>query len=139
MLIAQNVDAVYPKYNDVIPTEYEHTAIFDRLILIDEIKKALPFAHQTTKQIRFSFNNDSLNLFACNMDLGTKYEKSIYINSDIQDFTIAFNGKFLIELLQNMNSNAVKLNMSTPKRAGMFYPIDEPEHKYLLMPILPIE
>jgi hypothetical protein len=136
MLIAQNIDAVYPKYNDVIPKEYEHTAIFDRLILIDEIKKALPFANQTIKQIRFSFNNDSLNLFAINKDFGTEYEKSIYVNSDIQDFTIAFNGKTLIELLQNMDSNAVKLNMSTPNRAGMFYPIDEPEHKYLLMPII---
>ena len=51
---------------------------------------------------------------------------------------IGFNAKFLIEMLNVIESDEVKLEMSTPSRAGILLPTDEDENEQLLMLVMPV-
>ena len=52
--------------------------------------------------------------------------------------TIGFNAKFLIEMLSVLNSDEVKMELSTPSRAGILLPSDQEENEELLMLVMPV-
>jgi DNA polymerase-3 subunit beta len=51
---------------------------------------------------------------------------------------IAFNARFLIEMLSATNSDEVRVELSTPTKAGIIKPTDQDEQEELLMLVMPL-
>ena len=54
------------------------------------------------------------------------------------DFAIAFNAKFLIEMLNAIDTTEIIIELSTPTRAGIMKPSEQGEHEELLMLVMPL-
>jgi DNA polymerase-3 subunit beta len=57
---------------------------------------------------------------------------------DGEDLQIAFNAKFLIEMLNAADTDEVKVELSTPTKAGIVKPLEQAENEDVLMLVMPL-
>ena len=57
---------------------------------------------------------------------------------DGDDITISFNARFIIEMLATTTSEEVRLELSTPTKAGLIKPVEQEENEELLMLAMPL-
>ena len=97
------------------------------------------FSNKTTHQIRLKVAGANLQVSAEDLDYSNKAEERLgceYLGDDLQ---IGFNSRFLIEMLNNINCEEIKLSMSLPNRAGIITPMDDvDEGENITMLVMPV-
>jgi DNA polymerase-3 subunit beta len=98
------------------------------------------FSNKTTHQIRLKIAGAALQISAEDFDYSNSAEERLECDYQGDDIQIGFNSRFLIEMLNNMECNEVKLSMSLPNRAGLLTPLDHTvegeDVTLLVMPVM---
>lgn len=140
VLICRLIDGKYPNYEAVIPKENPNKLVIDRTQFLSSVKRVSIFSNKTTHQIRLKIAGAELNISAEDIDYSNKAEERLTCDYQGDDMQIGFNSRFLTEMLNNLSSDDVQLEMSMPNRAGILTPIDgldEGEHvTMLVMPVM---
>ncbi|MDO5104447.1 DNA polymerase III subunit beta [Capnocytophaga sp.] len=138
--ICRLIDGKFPNYDAVIPKENPNKLILNRAQFLGSARRVSIFSNKTTHQIRLKVAGSDLQLSAEDVDYSNKAEERFACNYQGDDMEIGFNSRFLIEMLNNLDSDEVMLEMSMPNRAGILTPIDglDPGEKVLMlaMPIM---
>ena len=137
-LICRLIDARYPDYNAVIPTESPNQMIISRNDFQNSLKRIAIYANKTTNQVILNINEGSLTVSAQDLDFSNEATEQLACSYNGEPMTIGFNAKFLIEMLNVLESDEVELNLSTPTRAGILKPVDEVEDEDILMLVMPV-
>ncbi|OYT11061.1 MAG: DNA polymerase III subunit beta [Bacteroidetes bacterium 4572_112] len=138
-LVCRLVDSKYPNYEAVIPKDNPNTLIVDRLQLLNKIRRVSFFANQSTNQIRLSISGQELILSAEDLDFTNEAHERLNCSYDGSDLEIGFNSKFILEMLNNLSSEQVIMELSTPGRAGLLLPVVEDDSdEEILMLVMPI-
>lgn len=132
--ISRLLDGQYPKYNQLIPQESPKTAIVNVSQLISALERVSIMVNEKTSIVKLEFSNNNLKLTADTPDSG-KSEENLDIDYSGEDLTIAFNYKFVLEALKNIDSDNVKIGLNTPLSATMFRPDNEDDFVCLIMPV----
>ena len=66
-----------------------------------------------------------LNISAEDVDYSNRADERLMCSYEGNDMQIGFNSRFLIEMLSNLNSENVMVEMSLPNRAGILTPLDD--------------
>ncbi len=139
-LVCRLIDGKYPNYEAVIPKENPNKLNIQRNQFLSSTKRVSIFSNKTTHQIRLKIAGAELNISAEDIDYSNKAEERLTCSYTGDDMQIGFNSRFLIEMLTNLNSDEVMLEMSLPNRAGILTPtdgLDEGEHiTMLVMPVM---
>ena len=139
-LVCRLIDGKYPNYEAVIPKENPNKLTLSRNQFLNSVKRVSIFSNKTTHQIRLKIAGAELNISAEDIDYSNKAEERLTCDYQGDDMQIGFNSRFLSEMLNNLNSDEVMLEMSLPNRAGILTPIDgldEGEHvTMLVMPVM---
>jgi len=139
-LICRLIDGKYPNYEAVIPKENPNKLVIDRNQFLNSVRRVSIFSNKTTHQIRLKIAGAELNISAEDIDYSNKAEERLTCDYQGDDMQIGFNSRFLTEMLNNLTSDEVQLEMSLPNRAGILTPIDgldEGEHvTMLVMPVM---
>tara|TARA_R110002050_G_scaffold74772_6_gene160322 strand:- start:89457 stop:90575 length:1119 start_codon:yes stop_codon:yes gene_type:complete len=139
-LICRLIDGKYPNYEAVIPKENPNKLAIDRTQFLNSVRRVSIFSNKTTHQIRLKIAGAELNISAEDIDYSNKAEERLTCDYQGDDMQIGFNSRFLTEMLNNLNSDDVQLEMSMPNRAGILTPVDgldEGEHiTMLVMPVM---
>lgn len=139
-LICRLIDGKYPNYEAVIPKENPNKLSIDRTQFLNSVRRVSIFSNKTTHQIRLKIAGAELNISAEDIDYSNKAEERLTCDYQGDDMQIGFNSRFLTEMLNNLGSDEVQLEMSMPNRAGILTPIDgldEGEHiTMLVMPVM---
>jgi DNA polymerase III subunit beta len=138
VLICRLIDGKYPNYEAVIPKENPNVLLIDRLQFLGSIKRVSIFANKTTHQIKLRLAGSELSLSAEDIDFSNEANERLTCNYDGDDMEIGFNSRFLMEMLNNLDSNEVRLEMSEPSRAGLLKPADSSENEDVLMLVMPV-
>ncbi|WP_179346609.1 DNA polymerase III subunit beta [Winogradskyella ursingii] len=140
VLICRLIDGKYPNYEAVIPKENPNKLIIDRTQFLNSVRRVSIFSNKTTHQIRLKIAGAELNISAEDIDYSNKAEERLSCDYQGDDMQIGFNSRFLTEMINNLNSDNVQLEMSLPNRAGILTPtdgLDEGEHvTMLVMPVM---
>lgn len=140
VLICRLIDGKYPNYEAVIPKENPNKLTLERSTFLNSVRRVSIFSSKTTHQIRLKIAGTSLNISAEDLDFSNKADERLQCNYEGDDMQIGFNSRFLSEMLSNLNSNEVLLEMSLPNRAGILTPIDGLEDgeniTMLVMPVM---
>lgn len=130
----------YPNYKAVIPTKNDKTFVVSRDAFMLSIRRVGIYANQSTYQIRVSLSNESTSISAEDINYSNKAKESIMGEYTGEPMEIGFNSKFLREILENIDTEQVQLEMSQPNHAAIIYPYDQKEDdpEYLLMLIMPV-
>ena len=139
-LSSRLIEGKYPNYNAVIPKENPNVLTINRGLLLTSLRRVSIFGNKSTHQVRFGIKGNSLTLSAENPDLSNKAEEKLVCDFNGTDMEIGFNSKFLLEMLQSLDSEDIYIEMSDPSRAGIIQPVDGLEDGekvfMLVMPIL---
>ncbi|MDD3877979.1 MAG: DNA polymerase III subunit beta [Bacteroidales bacterium] len=138
-LYCRLIEGKYPNYQAVIPSENPNVLIIDRLLFLNTLKRVSIFSSHSTYQIRLKIAGRELTVSAEDLDFANEAKERLTCQFEGEDIEIGFNSKFLIEMLNNLDSENISLEMSTPNRAGIIKPIDhENENEDILMLVMPI-
>jgi len=139
VLVCRLIDGKYPNYEAVIPKENPNKLTVERGIFLNSVKRVSIFSSKTTHQIRLKMAGTELNISAEDIDYSNKAEERLACEYQGDDMQIGFNSRFLTEMLSNLNSNEVLIEMSLPNRAGILTPIDGVEEgEFITMLVMPV-
>ena len=140
VLICRLIDGKYPNYEAVIPKENPNKLTVDRASFLNSVRRVSIFSSKTTHQIRLKMAGTELNISAEDLDYSNKADERLHCDYQGDDMQIGFNSRFLSEMLNNLNSNDVLIEMSLPNRAGILTPIDGTDDgeqvTMLVMPVM---
>jgi len=133
------IDGKYPNYEAVIPTDNPHKLTVDRVSLLNSIRRVAIFANQSTHQVRFKLSGKELLLSAEDIDFANEAKERLTCSYEGDDMEIGFNSRFLQEMLTNIDSEEIIIEMSAPNRAGIMHPVTvENEAEDILMLVMPV-
>ena len=73
------------------------------------------------------------------LEFNNKAEETLECNYNGDDIAIGFNSRFIIEMLNNLSSDSVKIELSSPNRAGLISPVHQSnENEDITMLVMPI-
>lgn len=132
------IDAKFPPYKSVIPADNPFHLIINRADLISSLKRVSVFANKSTSQVVFDIVGNSINISAQDIDFSYEGKEQMNCQYTGEDMKIAFNAKLLIEMLNNLSAEEVKIELSMPSRAGIYRPMDKDENEDLLQLLMPL-
>mgnify|MGYP003669866650 FL=1 len=140
VLVCRLIDGKYPNYEAVIPRENPNKLVVDRALFLNSVRRVSIFSSKTMHQIRLKMAGTELNISAEDLDFSNKADERLSCDYQGDDMLIGFNSRFLSEMLSNLSSNEVLIEMSLPNRAGILTPIDGTEEgeqvTMLVMPVM---
>ncbi|MBD79497.1 MAG: DNA polymerase III subunit beta [Crocinitomicaceae bacterium] len=138
-LVSRLVDGKYPNYDAVIPKENPNKVTIDRNSMLASIKRVSIFSNKTTHQVRLKFAGNEMHVSAEDLDFSNEANERLSCNHDGEDIEIGFNSRFIIEMLTNIESENVILEMSASNRAGILTPSEGNDgDEELLMLVMPV-
>ncbi|HEX3589167.1 MAG TPA: DNA polymerase III subunit beta [Pseudonocardiaceae bacterium] len=132
------LDAEFPKYRQLLPSEHTSAAIIAVSALVDAIKRVSLVAERGT-QVRLEFGDGVLKLSAGGDDEGSA-EEELAVDYTGEPVMIAFNPGYLLDGLGALHTERAHLSFTTPNRPALIKPVGEdgevaPGYLYLLMPV----
>ena len=138
-LVCRLVEGNYPSYNSVIPANNPFKVTIDRLSLYNTLKRVSVFSNQASNLVKLAFKGNLLDISAQDIDFSISANERLSCQYDGDDMEIGFKSTFLIEILANLASNDVILELSDPTRAGILLPSEiANENEDTLMLLMPM-
>ena len=137
-IISRLIEGRYPNYNGVIPKDNPFSVTVDRLVLLTALKRVVVFANPGSTLIKLQLSQNSIFVSAQDIDYSTSADETISCVYDGEDISIGFKGSFLIEILSNIPSTEVVLQLADPSRAGLMLPAENEADEDLLMLLMPM-
>ena len=138
LLSCRLIEGRYPNYASVIPTDNPNIVTVDRKALISALRRVLPFASESTQLIKLRLEMNSLQLNAEDIDFATSAYEDVICEYGGVPMSIGFKGSALTEILNNLSSDDVVIELADPSRAGVIRPSEQPENEDVLMLIMPM-
>jgi DNA polymerase III subunit beta len=138
-MICRLIDGKYPNYSAVIPLENPNKLTLDRSPFLNALRRVSLFSNQTTYQVKFRIAGTELHLTAEDLDYSNEARERLSCHYEGNDMEIGFNSKFMSEMLHNLETDQVVLEMSEPNRAGLILPLDDKnKDEDILMLVMPV-
>lgn len=137
-MICRLIDERFPDYENVIPAENNNVMTIDRAELLSSLRRIAIYANKTTHQVRLKITGSELQISAEDLDFANEANERLSCEHDGEDIEIGFNAKFLIEMLNNADSDKIELHLSEANKAGLLIPADKNDNEDILMLVMPV-
>ena len=139
VLIARLIDGKYPNYEAVIPKDNPNKMLVGRADLLGSIRRVSIFSNKTTHQVRLRISGSELSISAEDLDFANEANERLTCSYEGEDMEIGFNSRFLIDMLNNLDTDDVQLQLSAPNRAGILVPMgSDNSQEDILMLVMPV-
>ncbi len=132
------IDARFPDYKVVIPADNPYKMVVAKSDFQGALRRVSVFSNKSTNQVVLNITGSELQLAAQDIDFSFEGTERMKCNYDGEDLQIAFNARFLIEMLNAAESDEVRMELSTPTKAGIIKPMEGDENEELLMLVMPL-
>mgnify|MGYP003339462340 CR=1 FL=1 len=137
-LVCRLIDARFPDYKVVIPNNNPYKLVANKNDFQNALKRVSVFSNKSTNQIALAISGNKLQLTAQDVDYSNEGNERMACHYDGEDLQIAFNAKFLIEMLNGADTSDIVMELSTPTKAGIVKPSEQGENEQLLMLVMPL-
>lgn len=133
------IEGRYPNYDAVIPKENNKIALVDKAAFVSALKRVLPMGNSNSELVALGFNSGNMTISAEDFDFSKSASEDVCCDYTQEPFSIGFKGSVLLQMLQNIDGDVVKLAMSDASRAGVIS--DDKSHECydytsIIMPML---
>ncbi|MFN8692744.1 MAG: DNA polymerase III subunit beta, partial [Cyclobacteriaceae bacterium] len=137
-MICRLIDERFPDYENVIPGQNPIKMTINRADFLGSLKRISIYANKTTHQVRLKITGSELQVSAEDLDFSNEANERLSCEHEGEDIEIGFNARFLVEMLGNLDSEQVRLNMSAPNKAGLVVPAEKDKNEDVLMLVMPV-
>ena len=134
ILVGRLIEAEYPPFEKILPTEHSTSAVFEREGLLNAVKICSVFARDTANIVKLSFGKNKIIVSANTPSVGEN-KADVEAKIEGEENEIAFNARYLLDLLGNVNEEELIFEMTGPLNPGVFKIKDNPYFLHLIMPI----
>ena len=138
-IVSQLIEGKFPDYNQIIPSSYGTRVVLN--------------THELMRAVRISvlFSRDVANIVRLEIIPGTelspgklRVESTAEIGQNVgeldatvegEQMEIAFNGRYMIDMLNVMGTEQVTLEATNPSRPGILKPVGDENLVYVIMPM----
>lgn len=138
-LVCRLIEGNYPNYNAVIPTNNPNKAVIERTALLNALRRVAVYASQSTNLVKMDFENNQLTCSAQDFDFSISAEESLSCSYEGEPIKIGFKCSIMIDMLNNLTSDNVAMEMSDPARAGLLLPLEQNGTEDVLMLLMPMQ
>lgn len=133
-LISRLIDGQFPQYQRVIPNSYTKRLTLTTEEFLHAVRRASLVARDISNRIILSTNGEYLNIDAESGQFGQAHEE-IEVVREGDDITVAFNARYIVDVLNVVRSEGVHLELSDPLRPAVIRPADDDSYLCVLMPM----
>jgi len=138
-VVCRLVEGNYPNYNSVIPKNNPRKVTIDRVEFYNTLKRVSVFSNQASNLVKLQLKGNQAMVSAQDIDFSISAYEKIKCQYEGEDMEIGFKSVFLLEILANISSQDVMIELADPTRAGLFLPGEtENESEDLLMLLMPM-
>jgi DNA polymerase III subunit beta len=138
-VVCRLVEGNYPNYNSVIPKNNPRKITIDRVEFYNTLKRVSVFSNQASNLVKLQLKGNQIMVSAQDIDFSISAYERIKCQYEGEDIEIGFKSVFLLEILANIGSQDVMIELADPTRAGLFLPVStENEAEDLLMLLMPM-
>ncbi len=138
-MVCRLVEGNYPSYNSVIPTDNPFKMTIDRIEFYNALRRVSVFSNQASNLVKLALTGNQITVSAQDIDFSISGTERLNCQYDGDDLEIGFKSTFLIEILANLATADITLEMSDPTRAGILMPAtSENESEDILMLLMPM-
>jgi DNA polymerase III subunit beta len=138
MLSCRLIDSRFPDYKVVIPADNPYKLHVAKADFTQALRRISIFSNKSTNQVVLTITGNQLQLNAQDIDFNFEGNEKMPCSYDGEDMAIAFNAKFLIEMLNATDTEEVVLELSGPTKAGILKPSEQGDNEDLLMLAMPL-
>lgn len=137
-MVCRLIDARFPDYKVVIPTDNPYKLTVVKNDFQNALRRVSVFSNKSTNQVALTITGSELQLAAQDVDFSFEGNERMACQFDGEDLQIAFNAKFMIEILSAADTAEVVIELSTPTKAGIIKPTETGDNEELLMLVMPL-
>ena len=138
ILSCRLIEGRYPNYSSVIPTDKPNVVNIDRKGMMSALRRVLPFASESTQLVKLRLSPNNLELSSEDLDFATAAHEDLVCDYNGAQMSIGFKGSAVFDILNNLSSDNVTIELGDPSRAGVIRPAEQPENEDILMLIMPM-
>jgi len=135
LLISQLVDAKFPDYRKVIPTEFSIAILADRDDLLRSVRRVSLLADEKSRLLKFQLKENTLLISAEAAELGYAYEEIDVRRERGEEIEIGFSSAYLLDILKNIEKGEVRIELTDSEGPGVIRPSENKDHICVLMPV----
>jgi len=135
-LVSRLIDGQFPNYQQVVPTSHTTRAVMDREELLRAVRPAALIAHESANIVKLQVSADGEPgiTVSANAEVGD-HVGQVEAAVDGDGTTIAFNARYLADVLSNVAAEQFALELNGPLSPGVFKPIGDDRYIHVVMPV----
>jgi DNA polymerase III subunit beta len=135
-LVSRLIDGQFPNYQQVMPQAHSTRAIIDREELLRAVRPAALIAHESANIVKLQIGDDSEAgiTVSANAEVGD-HVGQVEAAVEGDGTTIAFNARYLADVLTNVTADQFALELNGPLSPGVFKPIGDDRYVHVVMPV----
>ncbi|MDL2305410.1 DNA polymerase III subunit beta [Bacteroides sp. OttesenSCG-928-D19] len=137
-MICRLIEGRYPNYDAVIPADNPNLATIDRISFLAALKRVSVFSSQASGLVKVQLSENELEVSAQDIDFSTSADEKVTCQYAATPLSIGFKASYLIDILTNISSENVVLQLADPSRAGVLVPTENETDEDLLMLLMPM-
>ena len=137
-MICRLVEGVYPNYKGVISQKNDIHVTINRAALMSTLRRVLIFSNSASSAVKLNFSNNRLTITSHEIDFSKSAEESLLCDYQHTPLSIGFHGAHLQEIVSNIDSEEVVMQLAGPSRAGLFVPSTPSEKEDVVMLLMPL-
>lgn len=135
-VMSRVLEGQFPDYQPLLRKDFNSKAVLSRQDLLSAVKRALITAQekQNPGMVKLSFADNVMEATSNTPDLGQTRE-NVPVKLEGPGLSIAFNGRYLLDVLNNLVCEEVGLELRDPHTSATLVDPQDPNYLYLIMPI----
>jgi len=136
-LVSRLIEGQFPNYEPVIPTAHTSRAVLDRESFLAGARRASIFARDSANIVKIELGGeagDGVAITAHAADVGDAAD-ALEATLEGQSTTIAFNARYLVDVLSNLGAEEAALELSGPLAPGVIRGIGKDDYVHVIMPV----
>jgi DNA polymerase-3 subunit beta len=135
-LVSRLIDGQFPNYQQVMPQAHATRAVLDREELLRAVRPAALIAHESANIVKLQIGGDGDEgvTVSANAEVGDHVGQ---VEADVEGdgTTIAFNARYLADVLTNVDAEQFALELNGPLSPGVFKPVGDDQYVHVVMPV----
>lgn len=134
-IVTRLIDGEFPNVEKIIPATFKTRIVFDRENFLQSVKIASLFARGASNIIKMKIGKDGVNLMANTPQVGENQD-FLDVKVEGEETEIAFNYRFLLDLLNNFSDKQIAFESSGSLNPGVFKPVSgSSSFLHIIMPV----
>ena len=128
------VEGKFPDYTKVIPAVYKNMFTVDRVTLLQAFQRAAILSNEKFRGVRMVLTKDNVSVISSNSEQEEAQEE-VEIKYEGDAIDIGFNVSYLLDVLNNVNSQEIECSFGDSNSSGVFTLPGNNTFKYVVMPM----